>query len=241
MGLRDIAKRELIIPDSRQLLLMDGTTSVEDMVHKIQATTTGTAGFDTLLNVSAPKIGTIGGDTFLTSLNFPTADLGLVAGQDLSLVVVTKTPWAGDDAVDHYIVDIGNAAPGPNRIFMNKWNDNKVYFGVADSATAYVYKTIDVNGTNWAADTEHILIGTRTTGKAVNLYLDGTKATAGVDTGTGMESSLGTYTWVGTDNQGAKFLNAPVLVAIFDRVLSNDEISRISNMGAWIPRYKRAT
>ena len=197
-----------------------------DCVHNLTATTAGTAGCDTLLNVDAPKVGTIGEDTFFTSYKFATADLGLTAGQDISIVCITKTPWAGGSGSNVTFVDIGSASN--NRLLLYTWS-NVLYWYTKDNTGTSKDRRLALNGTNWAADTEHIVIATADSSNNQQCFLDGTEVTTSSGTGV-RESSIATNAFIGANYDDNYPLNAPILVAIFDRVLSPLEIQRITDM-----------
>jgi len=157
-----------------------------------------------------------------TTCKFPTADLGLTAGQDLSIVVVTKTPWAGDDGANHAFWSLGDTSPARLRLY--KSSNNKVYLDGNNASSA----SAALNSTTWAADTMHIVISTIAEGGAIEVYLDGSSI---ISDSTTRENSLDDDFEIGTLADGSAFLlNAPILVAIFDRVLSPLEIQRISDM-----------
>ena len=167
------------------------------------------------------------------TLKYATADLGLTAGQDISIVCVTKTPWAGNDGVNHTLFETRESSADYEGIIVRKMNTDNLEVVTRTSGGSERSMGLAVNGTNWAADTTHVIIAT-VTGTTLGIYLDGT---AGAVSGgsANRETTFGTNTRVGIAFNDALQANAPILVAIFDRVLSAQEIAYISKMGAWFP------
>jgi len=224
-----LTKRPIVMRKNLVLLTNGNGSNVQDLVHMINATTEGTAGFETIAGVPAPKIGTIGENTYFTSVKFPTADLGLTAGQDVSIVVVTKTPWAGNDSAGHCLFDKASAAGSANRLNIFKEYNNKLYFQTRDAGSEVYCKILAVDDNNWASDTTHFVIMTRdSSNNVIRGYLDGVEADE--QAGTPRAESAGDTACIGTLYDDSYSLNAPILVAIFDRVLSGDEIDILSSM-----------
>jgi len=166
-----------------------------------------------------------------TTCKFSTADLGLTAGQDLSIVVCLKPVYDGDDSVAHTLFDCQGTDATHNRILIQKDASNNLNFNIWDNAGNLKQCVEAVDGTDWPADTELIIICNRSSSGTMDAYLAGTQfGTVDSGAGTGLESTLGIYAYLGSDNAGNNHINAPILVAIFDRVLSPLEIQRISDM-----------
>jgi len=178
-----------------------------------------------------------------TICKFATADLGLTAGQDLSIVICLKPVYDGDDGVAHTLFDCQGTDATHNRILIQKDVSNNLNFNIWDNAGNLKQCVEAVDGTDWPADTKLIIVCTRSSSGAMDAYLAGTQfGTVDSGAGTGLESTLGTYPYLGSDNAGNNHINAPILVAIFDRVLSPLEIQRISDMktnrNGWLsPRF----
>ena len=170
-----------------------------------------------------------------STCKFPTADLGLTAGQDMSIVVVTKTPWAGDDGNQYYLASTV-VVDNNDGWYLYKSTDN--YLRIRTLYGALKTTSISLNGTNWAADTNHIVIATMDSSNNQQLYLDGSGP--GTSAGTAVrETSINSNLFLGTDRNEANPVNAPIGVAILDRVLSGDEITLLSNMTQWPTRSMR--
>lgn len=166
-----------------------------------------------------------------STLTFPTASLGLVAGQDMSIVVVTKTPWVGNDGVSHFLFEIRDALV--NIIRVNKSNLNVIGLYIYQAGNLKT-KTLAVDAVNWAADTTHVIIATVDAANTQQIFLDG--VAGAVSAGAfPREDALAATTYIGTSNANSAHANAPLLVAIFRRILSSAEIAYISKMGAWFP------
>jgi len=238
--------KRLTVARKNLVLLMNSDTgggTVQDLVHMINATTTGDAGFDTALNRSFPIVGTVDETTYFTSCKFPTGSSGLnlTAGMDMSIEVVTKTPWAGGDSSLHYFT-VYEAAAATNgiRIYYNSTGGGQLNYYVYDNAGASKYCTTAATSSEWPADTVHIIVCTRDSSGTLDAYLDGTQfGTVDTGAGTGLESSLGTDLYIGSFTGSNYQANAPIGVAVFDRVLSGDEIDLLSNMTQWPTRSMR--
>lgn len=173
-----------------------------------------------------------------TTLSWPTASLGLTPGQDISIVICCNTPWAGDDGGQHYLLD-NRVDDTHNGIMVRKHDTNNLEAFVCDSAGANKCKRMAVSAANWAANSTHIIVVTRTSAGVLRLFLDGIEATVSGGAGTGLESSFHANTYIGTYYWGGLVpANAPILCAIYNRILTDGEIATLSGMGSWIPRYR---
>jgi len=166
-----------------------------------------------------------------TTCKFSTADLGLTAGQGISIVICLKPVYDGDDGVAHTLFDCQGTDATHNRILIQKDASNNLNFNIWDNAGNLKQCVEAVDGTDWPADTKLTIICTRSSSGAMDAYLAGTQfGTVDSGAGTGLENTLGTYSYLGSDNAGDNHVNAPILVAIFDRVFSPLEVQRISDM-----------
>jgi photosystem II stability/assembly factor-like uncharacterized protein len=158
------------------------------------------------------------------TMTIPTATIGLVAGQDLSAVVVVNTPWDGTDAGTHYLMNFASAAY-PGSYLQLSSSAGTLYW---QSGAQFASKAI--NASNWAANTNHIIVVTRQ-GANMQVYLDGVAGTA--TTTATPELTLDANLSIGTDNAGANFVNGAILCAIWNRVLSAAEIATLSAGTDW--------
>ena len=167
-------------------------------------------------------------------MSFPTASLGITAGQPLSIVVVTKTPWAGNDGVTHVCID-ARIASGAEGWFIIK-EANRLYFY---TILAWANKNISgpVTAVNWPADTTHIIIATADAANNQQIFLNGTPQVT-VGGAAAREASINANLFIGTDRATATPWNGPQFVAIYNRVISANEIALLSRMGAWCQRMK---
>ena len=169
------------------------------------------------------------------SMSFPTASLGLTAGQPLSIVVVTKTPWAGNDGISHFLFNnrVGIAI---NAFYLLKMSTNEFRFIIYDAAGAWKKSSFVADAANWAADITHVVIITASSSNDLALHVDG--SSLGVLAGVGVrEAALNATTDIGTYG-GTLPVNAATLCATYNRVISANEISLLSRMGAWCQRMK---
>lgn len=166
----------------------------------------------------------------------------LTAGSPFSMVIATSTAWAGNDGVAHYFFQhAASAAAATNRLqIYTKHTDNKAYFFIRDGAgTAKLCSTAALTTTTWAADVKHIIICTRSAAGVMDAYLDGVQfAVINSGAGAGLESAVQATSYFGTLVDGTSPATAPLLVAIYNRVLSSAEISYLSKMTQWLPSLR---
>jgi hypothetical protein len=166
----------------------------------------------------------------------------LTAGSPFSMVIATSTAWAGNDGVAHYFFQhAASAAAATNRLqIYTKHTDNNAYFFIRDGAgTAKLCSTAALTTTTWAADVKHIIICTRSAAGVMDAYLDGVQfAVINSGAGAGLESAVQATSYFGTLVDGTSPATAPLLVAIYNRVLSSAEISYLSKMTQWLPSLR---
>jgi len=174
-----------------------------------------------------------------STMTFPTGATGLnlVAGQNLSIVVACRSVWAGNDGVNHTLVDSRGSGGAQNRVRLFKSSGNVLYLDTWDNASAEKSSQVTVTATNWAADTTHIIIVTRSAAGVQDGYLDEVVFTGlNQGAGTGLEALWATTLYIGENATGGQVTNAPLLVAIFDHVISAQERAAIFQMngtGGW--------
>lgn len=153
----------------------------------------------------------------------------LTAGGDASFVFIVNGPWPGNDGIEHTLFSATGAGAGDvYRLY--KGTDNKLYFAVGDKAAV----TAALTTTTWAANVNHLIIGT-VTGGTINVYLAGTAGTQA--TGATREAALNANLYVGTKTDGTLPVNAAILGAGLGRVLTSGEITALSSLAAWANLY----
>jgi hypothetical protein len=128
-------------------------------------------------------------------MTIPTATIGLVAGQSASVMIVHNGPWAGNDGVGHYLFDAKGAGAG-DVFSLYKHTDNKLYFEVGNKSAV----TAALTAVTWAANTNHIIIGTVTAAGTIDVYLGGAAGTQA--TGATREAALNANVYIGTKIDG---------------------------------------
>jgi hypothetical protein len=159
-------------------------------------------------------------------MTIPTATIGLVAGQSASVMIVHNGPWAGNDGVGHYLFDAKGAGAG-DVFSLYKHTDNKLYFEVGNKSAV----TAALTAVTWAANTNHIIIGTVTAAGTIDVYLGGAAGTQA--TGATREAALNANVYIGTKIDGTLQANGGIIGAIWGRVLSAAEITAISAWTLW--------
>lgn len=218
-------------------MLSDGTlgnVSPRDMVTGVVPTVAGTPTFATLLGCQAPVVSA----TAYTSMTIPTAGR-LTARMPMSIVVVCNTGWVGSDGVRHDIVDTGVAGT-QNRIRLNKSAANNLDFYIWDNTAGSTKNCSEpVTAADWPASTNLVIIATVTAAGVMGLYLNGVVATTlNNGAGLGYVAVVDTIVSIGATSPtlgGGNPVNAPILVAIYGRVLSAGEIAYLSRMTQWFP------
>jgi len=215
-------------PSGNQLIplfLSDGTAAIKDAVHDIPATLTGTPTTASLMGVTAPVIS----PSAYTSQSFPTASLGLTPGMPISMVFAVNTAWSGDDGQTHMLIE--NYADADNYFLLEKHSWNTLFLRVGSAGGAYKQKTMDVDATNWAAETDHVIVVTISADNTQRLWLDGCEAyqESGDDHGV-RETALAANTYFGCDAQwdGYNLLDGSGLFAIYEGILTDAEIDTIN-------------
>ena len=150
------------------------------------------------------------------TISMPTATIGMTPGMPLTIMCVANTLWAGNDGSAHDLLDTKGAGAG-DVFSIYKHTDNKLYFAVGDKSAV----TAALTATTWAANVNHVVIGT-VTGGTIKVYLAGTAGTPA--TGTTREAALNANLYVGAKIDGTLPLNGAILCAIWGRVLKSEEI-----------------
>jgi hypothetical protein len=149
---------------------------------------------------------------------------------------VINTPHTGDVATYHQIFDVGSAATQDRINCYKDGADKKIYFIVYDH-TAGSYKACTsaaMTALTWAANTNHILILTRSSAGVLGAYWNGTVfAILNGGAGTGLETTVSANAFFGTHYGSAQHLNGAILPAIWGRVLSAGEIAALSAPATW--------
>lgn len=214
------------LPD---LMLMDGTSAIKDVVTNTAFTMAGTPATGTLLGATAPFMGAAA----YTNCSLP---LSIAAGHALSIMFAMNTTWAGNDNATHFL---WVCTPGPYWSIQKAYLPNSLVFTIADS-TKSATKSGSVDATSWAPGT-HIVIATVATNdpSTMMLYLDGTSLTTYSSTGPTEQAITSVY----FGNFGGSWLaEGLLLAAMWGRVLTAGEIATLSsNTAVWsqIPRYKQ--
>jgi hypothetical protein len=152
------------------------------------------------------------------------------AGSPISIICVVNTPWAGDDGVLHFLVNQNST--GANAIYIRKDAANTIGVVTRDNASTAKTKSKAVTSTNWAANTNHIIIATIAADNTLQIFLDGVEGTTSVGT-SGRESSVAADLYIGARSTGTSPLNGAILCAMWGRVLSGAEITALSSLAAW--------
>jgi len=173
------------------------------------------------------------------TMTFPTAGI-LTAGQPLSIVMAVRTFWPGNDGKAHYFFDNVGTGATQNSIFFRKTSaTNRLEFYVYDNAFASKYCREVVDGTDWPADTSHIVALTRTSAGVLDAYLNDVQFTdIDLGAGTGLETVSGANIFIGTRDGGSLPTNGAILLDAYNRVLSRNEISLASAQLAWAMRQR---
>jgi hypothetical protein len=144
-------------------------------------------------------------------MTIPNATIGLTAGMDLTIMIVLNCPWAGDDGAKHWLFAAGGASP--NRINIYKENTNRLYVEMNTAASS---AEGSITAVNWPANTDHIIVVTRS-GANVNGYLNGLQILS--STTNTMEGSVGTNACIGTTRLGGNCVDGAILAAVWGRAL----------------------
>ncbi len=164
-----------------------------------------------------------------TSCTVPTP---FAAGEPVSFLVFVWTPWAGNDGVDHYLLD--TTVSGTNRVFLYKTAANVLTLRVNDAAGANKNRTINVDAANWPAGTMKAIAGSLTADNTMRLALGGTLSAAGAGAGV-RETAIGANLYAGTSNGGVFHLNGIILPYIYRGVAWGDEECQYMSSGAVTP------
>jgi len=213
-----------------RVMSMDGTTAIKDIINDTAFTMAGAPTTTALLGAIAPVIGAAA----YTSCKIPTATIGLTPGEDISLVFAVNTSWAGDDGLTHELFCSDGA--GDNMFRVAKFNTGEITVLVSDADGDAKEKYMAVNATNWAANTDHIIVVTVTDGDIQRIFLDGVEGTGSASYGTPVrESALDANLYVGVYYDGglAFTLDGAILCALLDRILTDAEIAVLSGLTNW--------
>ncbi|MFA5238306.1 MAG: Ig-like domain-containing protein [Phycisphaerae bacterium] len=214
-------------------LVMDGTTLNKDLVHDVAATTTGTPSSGSLLGVEAPYISSGG----FTRFSYPNSSIGLVAGEPITCIFAVNTTWAGNDGVTHFLFNT-NYSGDHNGIRIVKFSSN--YLSVQVYSDDSIKQTsIAVNGTNWAAGVDHIIIITIDEDNNQRIFLDGIEPTPVHSGSSGRELVMGSWVDIGTSWGYTQRTEGYILCALYNRILSDTEIEDLSGMTEWFPGYQK--
>jgi hypothetical protein len=164
--------------------------------------------------------------------------LGLSAGDALSGIVILQHPWAGDDGVDHVILDARNAS-GYGWV-LYKGSDDYLYISV-NRGGSVKYKRMAVNSTNMPAGDTNVISFSLATDNTQRIFLDGTEGT-GTSGSSDREANIGTNLKVGLDYNDTNHVDGTMPLYLFkDYVFSTDEHTRLSQLGCALPRYRRVS
>lgn len=207
-------------------MLMDGTVAIDDLITGTAFAVAGVPTTAALLAATAPNIGA----ATYTSCTIPTATIGMTPGDDYTLVFAFKPTWAGDDRADHYLLDTYTAETG-NGIRIRKANSNVLgVYTYSNTAAKATYGA--VNGVNLAANVTHILVVRLTSANVQSVWLDGVALTSGTGT-SAREVALNATIYVGSNNAGASRVEGPILSAIINRAVTDDEVAALSAITDW--------
>jgi hypothetical protein len=211
------------------ILDMDGRSNVKDLVHNLSATLTGTPTTATLMGVTAPVVGS----GKYTSCSFPTASLGMTPGMPFTAVCVVNSTSAYDDGLNHLML---LNRDGPASTY--GWEIYKSMYGLVSISTwsqgVSVWTGIWCTATNWAPKTPHIVIATVDENNNQRIFLDGVEGFVRSEiTSSPREEALGTNLYVGVYDDGLFPIEGSILAAIYNGVLSDDEIASLSAMTHW--------
>jgi len=149
----------------------------------------------------------------------------LTVGGDATIVAIVNGPWPGNDGIEHTLFSASGAGAGD--VFrLYKGTDNKLYFAVGDKSAV----TAALTTTTWAANANHLVIGT-VTGGAINVYLAGSAGTPA--TGATREAAFNADSYIGTKTDGTLPANAAILGAAYDRVISSAENTALTSIATW--------
>ncbi len=207
--------------DPNNVLLMDGTASITDLITSTAFTMAGTAVTATLLGATAPAISA----TEYTSCSIATP---FTAGQPLTILCAVNTTWAGNDAGQYYFFSNGIAAAVTNSVIIRKAGTLLL---VQVRSSNLKYKAIAVDAVKWPASTPHIIIATLAADNTQQIFLDGVEGTTTSGT-SAREGAEGDSCMIG-GGVSVYPCNGLILCALWTRVLENDEITALSTISAW--------
>jgi len=100
------------------------------------------------------------------------------SGQAGTIEAWVQTPWAGNDVVNHFILDTRDAT-NKNGIYVIKLSNATLYLGMCNATTCVVAQSSAMTSADWAANTPHHLTArwwqpTSTT-MGLSFYLNGKK------------------------------------------------------------------
>jgi hypothetical protein len=207
-------------------LLMDGTASIRDLITDTAFTMTGTPAVATLLGATAPEFSPIK----YTGCSIATP---FSAGQAITIFVVCKTTWAGNDINWYnFFANTSGGQATANAITLLKNHVPQLVLTVTDSAGNSKIKYGNLNAINWAAGTNHFIIAEIAADNTQQLILDGVALTLTSGT-SGREAALETTTKLATPLPGVENFNGVALWAMWGRVLTADEKTALSGLAAW--------
>ncbi len=209
-------------------MAMDGTAAIKDSVHGIPATVTGTPATSTLLGATAPVVGAGG----YSSVYWPTAALGITPGMPISIVCAINSTGTWDDGVSHlfYISRDGMSSQEGMEVYKSAYG-----LAVVGTWSGGIAQTrgIWLDANNWAPNTPHIVIATVDADNNQRIFLDGVEGFTDSLLKCGRETALGTNTYFGIHDDGMFPLNGSILAAVYNKVLTDAEIARISAATSW--------
>ena len=165
-------------------------------------------------------------------MTIPVATIGMTAGMPLSVMCVVNTPWAGDDGLWHFMIDIARNVGGDAAFSLRKTAANNLEIETATNAPAYKRKRLAVTSASWAPNTPHVVITTLAADNTQRVFLDGNEGTV-VDGAGAREEALYGNLYIGTQVTGNYQLNGAILCAIWGRVLTAAEIAAMSAWTLW--------
>jgi len=157
------------------------------------------------------------------------------AGNAISLLFVVNTVWsAAASLVATNLFDTYTSADSGNGVRVRAYQTYVEVMNYRQGATKE--KQLAINGTNWAAGANHIVIATLDAANTQQIFLDGVAGATVV--GTAARETTNGDSYIGTAFNGSAQFNGSILCAIeVGRVWTPQEIAYYSKALAWFPQF----
>jgi len=162
------------------------------------------------------------GDRTAMTCKVATADLGLTAGPT-SIVCVFKPVWDNTDGICHRLV-VNNSGSSVNALWLYKHSDDKITFAIGDKNGSYFFLRIRED---FSAGSVVVVVATLDNKGDVTLHVNGVQATETEGSGTKIRDGWPADLYIGTSHEETEHANAPIHIAMLNRVLTPNEISDI--------------